>query len=88
VDQYHGVPPYYETQAYIARIIRDYNRQKIAENPALGHKPKVAAKRAAPSQNSPRKAAAKQPAHGKAQAQIANTARPASGTPVQQQASR
>jgi soluble lytic murein transglycosylase-like protein len=43
VDQYHGVPPYYETQAYIARIIRDYNRQKIAENPALGRKAKVAA---------------------------------------------
>lgn len=35
VDKYHGVPPYYETQAYIARIIRDYNRQKIAENPGL-----------------------------------------------------
>jgi len=40
VDQYHGVPPYFETQAYIARIIRDYNRQKIAENPALGRKTK------------------------------------------------
>jgi soluble lytic murein transglycosylase-like protein len=40
VDKYHGVPPYYETQAYIARIIRDYNRQKIAENPALGRKTK------------------------------------------------
>jgi soluble lytic murein transglycosylase-like protein len=35
VDQYHGVPPYYETQAYISRIIRDFNRQKIAKNPAL-----------------------------------------------------
>lgn len=41
VDQYHGVPPYYETQAYIARIIRDYNRQKIAENPALAKKTKA-----------------------------------------------
>jgi soluble lytic murein transglycosylase-like protein len=39
VDQYHGVPPYYETQAYISRIIRDFNRQKLAENPALGRKP-------------------------------------------------
>lgn len=39
VDQYHGAPPYYETRAYIARIIRDFNRQKIAENPALGRKP-------------------------------------------------
>jgi soluble lytic murein transglycosylase-like protein len=38
VDQYHGVPPYYETHAYIARIIRDFNRQKLAENPALGRK--------------------------------------------------
>ena len=35
VDQYRGVPPYYETQTYIARIIRDFNRRKIAENPAL-----------------------------------------------------
>jgi soluble lytic murein transglycosylase-like protein len=38
VDQYRGVPPYYETQAYIARIIRDFNRQKIAKNPALAQK--------------------------------------------------
>ncbi len=38
VDQYHGIPPYYETQAYIARIIRDFNRQKIAKNPALAKK--------------------------------------------------
>ena len=43
VDKYHGVPPYYETQAYIARIIRDYNRQKIAENPALAGKTKSSA---------------------------------------------
>jgi soluble lytic murein transglycosylase-like protein len=41
VDQYHGVPPYYETQAYIARIIRDFNRRKLAENPALAQKPKT-----------------------------------------------
>ncbi len=39
VDQYHGAPPYYETQAYIARIIRDFNRRKIAENPALAKNP-------------------------------------------------
>src|SRR6266851_4355695 len=38
VDQYRGVPPYYETQAYIARIIRDFNRQKLAENSALARK--------------------------------------------------
>ena len=37
VDQYHGIPPYYETQAYVARIIRDFNRRKLAENPALAN---------------------------------------------------
>lgn len=31
VVQYKGVPPYYETRAYVARIIRDYNRKKLAE---------------------------------------------------------
>ena len=34
VEQYHGVPPYYETQAYVARIIRDFNRKKLAEKKA------------------------------------------------------
>lgn len=34
VEQYHGVPPYSETRAYVARIIRDFNRQKLAERKA------------------------------------------------------
>jgi soluble lytic murein transglycosylase-like protein len=34
VQQYGGVPPYYETRAYVARIVRDYNRKKIAERKA------------------------------------------------------
>jgi hypothetical protein len=34
VDQYRGVPPYYETQAYVARIVRDFNRKKLAERKA------------------------------------------------------
>jgi soluble lytic murein transglycosylase-like protein len=41
VQQYRGVPPYYETRAYVARIVRDYNRKKIAEQKAA-----AAAKRA------------------------------------------
>lgn len=49
VDKYRGVPPYYETQAYIARIIRDFNRRKIAENPALAKKTKPASSRTSPS---------------------------------------
>ena len=31
VEQYHGVPPYPETVAYVARIIRDFNRTKFAQ---------------------------------------------------------
>src|SRR5271165_4362242 len=31
VEQYGGVPPYRETRAYVNRIVRDYNRKKIAE---------------------------------------------------------
>lgn len=34
VEKYRGVPPYYETRAYVARIIREYNRKKAAEAPA------------------------------------------------------
>ena len=38
VEQFHGVPPYYETQAYVARIIRDFNRKKLAERKAAAVK--------------------------------------------------
>jgi soluble lytic murein transglycosylase-like protein len=31
VQQYHGVPPYRETRAYVAKIVRDFNARKRAE---------------------------------------------------------
>ena len=30
VEQYHGVPPYHETRAYVSNVIRDFNRKKVA----------------------------------------------------------
>lgn len=35
VDQYRGVPPYRETRAYVSRVIRDYNKKKVEQNPPL-----------------------------------------------------
>lgn len=52
VDRYRGVPPYSETQAYVARIIRDYNRKKLAENPSLANKSKAAARKSSQSAKS------------------------------------
>src|SRR5437588_612897 len=46
VEQYHGVPPYRETRAYIARIVRDFNAKKLAQMKATQSSP------ATPPQNS------------------------------------
>jgi soluble lytic murein transglycosylase-like protein len=32
VDKYHDIPPYRETRAYVARVIREFNRRKLATN--------------------------------------------------------
>jgi hypothetical protein len=34
VEQFGGVPPYYETRAYVARIVKDFNKKKIAQGKA------------------------------------------------------
>ena len=34
VEQYKGVPPYRETRAYVASIVRDFNRKKLAQQKA------------------------------------------------------
>jgi soluble lytic murein transglycosylase-like protein len=47
VARYGGVPPYRETQTYIARIVREFNRKKLAEQKAVAAA--KAASRAKPS---------------------------------------
>jgi hypothetical protein len=34
VERYGGVPPYYETKAYVASIVRDFNKKKLAAKAA------------------------------------------------------
>jgi soluble lytic murein transglycosylase-like protein len=38
VEQYGGVPPYYETRAYVARIVRDFNKKKVAAKKTVAQK--------------------------------------------------
>lgn len=35
VEQYGGVPPYLETRKYVASIVRDFNRKKLAQQKAV-----------------------------------------------------
>lgn len=42
VQQYHGVPPYRETRAYITRIVRDFNAKKLAQMKVAGQTPRPA----------------------------------------------
>ena len=42
VDKYHDVPPYHETRAYVARVIREFNRRKQLEKAAQSKLSRVA----------------------------------------------
>lgn len=37
VEQFGGVPPYYETRAYVARVVKDFNKKKVAQQKAAGN---------------------------------------------------
>jgi soluble lytic murein transglycosylase-like protein len=57
VDQYHGVPPYRETRHYVASIVRDFNRKKLAQQKAA----KAAAPKAPTSQHAQQQVSRKAP---------------------------
>ncbi|HEY1271880.1 MAG TPA: lytic transglycosylase domain-containing protein [Terriglobales bacterium] len=46
VEQYRGIPPYYETRTYVARIIKEYNKKKLAQMKAEADAKKSTAKKA------------------------------------------
>lgn len=37
VDKYHGIPPYHETRAYVARVIHEFNRRVQAREADARH---------------------------------------------------
>jgi transglycosylase-like protein with SLT domain len=45
VEQFGGVPPYYETRVYVARVVKDFNKKKAAaqEKAATASSPKTSA---------------------------------------------
>jgi soluble lytic murein transglycosylase-like protein len=59
VEQYNGVPPYHETKAYVARIVRDFNKKKLAAKSAATPTAKPPARKASTSKSVPAHTAAK-----------------------------
>ena len=59
VERYGGVPPYSETRAYVARIVKDFNKKKVAKGQASPEKNVVAKSPAQTKQSSPRNASGK-----------------------------
>jgi soluble lytic murein transglycosylase-like protein len=55
VERYGGVPPYYETKVYVARIVRDFNKKKLAAKGA----PQPAAQKTSGNKSNATAAAAK-----------------------------
>jgi len=41
VDRYHGIPPYRETQAYVARVIHEFNRRVTERSRAKAIQPQT-----------------------------------------------
>ena len=68
VERFGGVPPYYETRAYVARIVRDFNKKKVAQQKA-----EAAAKKNTAAKDVKPKAPVKHAASGTVQAK-ANSA--------------
>jgi len=61
VEQYGGVPPYHETRAYVTRIVKDFNKKKLAQQKAAAAAQKTTQSKALHSGQSTRIAASSEP---------------------------
>ena len=59
VKRFGGVPPYYETKAYVARVVRDFNKKKAAQQKA------AVARKSSPSTSPNAHAMAAKPSSGR-----------------------
>ena len=48
VEQFGGVPPFHETRAYVARIVKDFNKKKTAQRRAV-----ASSQKSTPAENNP-----------------------------------
>ena len=78
VERFGGIPPYYETRSYVARVVKDFNRKKDAQEKA------ATAARKSPLLAKPARSGAPTAAR-KATAQVP-TAKPGTGVAVQAKA--
>jgi soluble lytic murein transglycosylase-like protein len=61
VQQYHGVPPYRETRAYVSKIVRDFNAKKLAQKKAAQELAKGAKKKPPAPATEPQRASVTKP---------------------------
>lgn len=73
VERFGGVPPYYETRTYVARIVKDFNKKKMAQQKVAG------AKKPAASANATAKAPATSAKPASSSKLQAKTGAPANG---------
>lgn len=78
VEQYNGVPPYYETRAYVARIVRDFNKKKLASRSAVATSAAKNTSKRTASENASKKGTSLKPTPAKSHAYTQTPTKPAS----------
>ena len=87
VTQYHGVPPYRETRAYISRIVSDFNAKKLAQMKSTDAQTQTATAGSAPAKTNAKSATVSKKAVGSRSAAGRNASNKTTGKGKTQQAS-